>query len=200
MIAGVLLAAGESRRMGSQKLLLPLRGKPLVRWAGEALVEAGLDPLIVVLGAAAAGVRSVLQDLPCTFVENEAYGTGMASSVSAGVRCVPPGCRAVALALGDMPLVDSQTIRQVFDSFRKEGKGIALPTHGGRRGHPVIFALPKYRSELLALTGDAGGRSLLATHPEDVLEVPVENAGVLSDVDTPEAYERVRDAAPLQPH
>ena len=189
MTAGVLLAAGESRRMGRPKLLLPLRGRPLVRWTAEALVGAGLSPLVAVLGHRADEVREALAGLELETILNPAYADGQATSLRAAVEALPAACRTVAVALGDMPGVHAQTVRAVVAAFGAAGKGIARPVHAGRPGHPVVFDLTKYRAELLALTGDEGARSLLVRHAEDVLEVPVEDPGVLVDVDTPEAYE-----------
>jgi molybdenum cofactor cytidylyltransferase len=198
-IAGLLLAAGASRRMGRPKLLLPVGGKPMLRWAAEALVAAGLSPVVAVLGHEALAVGETLAGLPVLRLENRSYPEGQASSLRAGVGALPPTCRAAAVALGDMPGLRAAAVVKLVEAFRSGGKGIALPVYHGRRGHPVVFDLERYRTELLALSGDEGGRSLLARHTEDVLEVPVGDAGVLLDVDTPEAYERTRHAASLDP-
>jgi molybdenum cofactor cytidylyltransferase len=189
MIAGVLLAAGQSKRMGgASKLLLPLRGKPLVRWAGEALAGAGFDPLVAVLGRNAVQVREALEGLGFQFVENAKFAEGMATSIVAGILELPDGCRGAGLVLGDMPRVRSESIRGLARVFEDGRRGIVVPVYGGRRGHPVLFDLRKYREELLALGGDEGARSLLARHPEDVLEFPVEDAGVVMDIDSPDDY------------
>lgn len=191
MIAGLLLAAGQSRRMGGgSKLLLPIAGKTLVRRAAETLLAAELAPVLVVVGQDPEAVRRELAGLPLGFVENPRYADGMASSIVAGVSALGDAPRAVAIALGDMPRTSPDTVRALLRAFAASGKGIAVPVHGSRRGHPVVFDLREYRHALLALDGDAGARSVLATHSEDVLEVPVDDPGVLIDVDTPEDYER----------
>lgn len=192
MTAGVLLAAGASRRMGgASKLLLPFRGKALVRWAGEAVRAAGLRPLVAVLGRDARAVREALGGLGFSFVENARYEEGMATSIVEGIAALGAACERAALALGDMPLVSPESIRRTVAGLEESGKGIAVPVRAGRRGHPVAFDLRAYRAELLALSGDEGARSLLSRHPGDVLEVALDDPGILLDVDTAEEYEKL---------
>jgi len=91
------------------------------------------------------------------------------------------------LALGDQPLVDSQTINRLIEEFYNHDKGIAVPTYQGRRGHPIIFAI-KYKPELLELEGDIGGREIIKNHPDDILEVAVDSESVIADIDTRADY------------
>jgi molybdenum cofactor cytidylyltransferase len=163
----------------------------MVRWAAEALVGAGLDPVVAVLGLEAARVAGALEGLPFRLVDNPRYRSGQASSLGAGIEALPADCRAAAVALGDMPCVTPALVANLVSAYRSGGRGIVLPVYNGRRGHPVLFDLERYRAELLSLSGDEGGRSLLARHPEDVLEVVVDDPGAVLDVDTPDAYEKL---------
>ena len=184
--AGVLLAAGSSRRMGTEsKLLAKVGGKPVIRHGAETLLAAGIAPLVVVLGADHAGVREALSGLEVRFVYNSDHGRGMASSLVAGVGSLDPGVDTLVLALGDMPGVRPATVSMLLRAFRESRCNIAVPVYQGVRGHPVVFKLGAYRAELLRLRGDSGARSLLDAHAPDVLPVPVTDPGVRIDVDTP---------------
>ncbi len=190
MIAGILLAAGTSARMGgANKLLLPYRGEPLVCGPARALVDAGLHPVIVVVGHEAGAVARAVDHLPVRTVVNPDFREGMGASLRAGVEALPPDAVAVAVALGDLPGLSGEMVRAVVEAFRASSRGIAVPVFQGRRGHPVVFDLGRYRAALLGLRGDRGARAVVAAHPEDVLEVPVNDPGAVEDVDTPEAYE-----------
>jgi molybdenum cofactor cytidylyltransferase len=162
----------------------------MVCWAAEALVSSGLTEVWAVLGCEGSGVRRALGGLVTRFVDNPDYATGMASSIVAGVSVLRPEFTAVVIALADMPRISSQVVSALVQGFEGEEKGIVVPTYRTRRGHPVLFDLKRYRSRLLALSGDEGARSILAAHADDVLELPVNDAGVLADVDTPADYER----------
>jgi molybdenum cofactor cytidylyltransferase len=125
------------------------------------------------------------------FVYNPAYQSGMASSIHAGLTALAPDAGAVMISLADLPLVQSSELNLLISSFLStEEKTIAVPTFAGQRGNPVIFDL-RYRPEMLALHGDIGCKSILAHHPEAVLEVEMPTASVLEDVDTVEAYNRL---------
>ncbi len=195
-LAGLLLAAGASARMGGpNKLLLPVEGEPLVRRPARALLEAGLRPVVVVVGRDAEAVRQALEGLPVLFAENPDFSEGMAGSLRKGVEALGSDVEAVAIALGDLPDLRAPVVRRLVAAFHDAAQGIVVPVHEGRRGHPVLLDLRRYRGELLALAGDEGARSILRRHPEEVLEVAVEDPGVTADVDTPEEYERIRQGA-----
>ncbi|MDF1551996.1 MAG: nucleotidyltransferase family protein [Deferrisomatales bacterium] len=186
MTAGVLLAAGASRRMGTgSKLLALVGGAPVVRHGAENLLAAGLAPLVVVLGAAEEGVREALSGLEVRCVRNPDHGRGMASSIVAGVGSLGPEVDTLVLGLGDMPGVRPATVLHLLRAFRDSRCNIAVPVYHGVRGHPVVFGLGAHRAGLLRLRGDAGARSMLAAHAADVLSVPVTDPGVRIDVDTP---------------
>lgn len=191
--AGVLLAAGASRRMGGpNKLLLTVGGVPVVRRVALAMLEGGLGPVVVVLGAQGAAVRAALGELAVHFVENPRHGEGMGTSVAAGVAALGPDTGSAAVVVGDLPALRGREVRTVAEAFAASSRGIAVPVREGRRGHPVVFDLPRYRGCLMALRGDQGARALLAERPGDVLEVEVVDPGVLEDLDTPEEYRQIR--------
>ncbi len=189
MVSAIILAAGQSVRFGSAKLLQP--------WGKHTIIEQTVDnfraskagEVIVVLGSRADEVRKRLAGKRVKIVLNPDYPRGMSASVVAALPHVDAWAKAVMLALGDQPLVDSKIINALIDAFETVSKGIVIPVFKGRRGNPVIFDI-KYRSELLELTGDVGGREVVARHPADVLEVEVDSPAVLADIDTPADYER----------
>jgi molybdenum cofactor cytidylyltransferase len=193
-VAAVLLAAGASRRMGGPNKLLARigSGAPMVRVTAEALVEAGVQPMIVVTGRDAGAVEQALQGLDVRFVQNADYESGLASSLRAGVAAVPEDAAGVLVALGDMPLVGAKVVRRLAAGFNPaEGRLICVPVHQGRRGNPVLFSR-RFLQELMALTGDEGARSLLARHPEDVAEIEAGSTTIFADFDTPESLAALR--------
>jgi molybdenum cofactor cytidylyltransferase len=193
MIAAIVLAAGASTRMGRQKLLLPLAdGRPLVRASVEAVLRASLDDVVVVLGADAAAVRAALAGLAVRTVVNPEWARGQATSLRAGLGALHPGTEAAVLALGDQPLPDAGVIQRLVAAFRETRRPIVVPLYRDGRGHPVLFAAALF-GELAAVTGDRGGRDVIARDPTRVAAVPVD-APVPPDLDTPEDYLALRDA------
>jgi molybdenum cofactor cytidylyltransferase len=187
MLSAILLAAGESKRMGRLKQLMPLGESTIIERAIDNLSASAVDEVIVVVGHKAEEITGTISPKPVKIAFNPNYGEGMSTSIIAGLKLVDPRAEAVMLALGDQPLVDSQTINRLIDEFHKSDKGIALPTYKGRRGHPVILAT-SYQAELLELKGDIGAREIIKRHPKDVLEVAVDSQGVISDIDTEDDY------------
>jgi len=191
MIWAVVLAAGESRRMGTQKLLLPF-GDTTVAGAVVKAVEASrASRTLVVLGADREAVRSELEsEAPSKsfdFAVNPDYRLGMLTSIQAGIRALPPEAKAAVIVLGDQPFLASRVIDMIVEAYGKSAKGIVIPAFKGRRGHPVLIDL-KYRAEVLALDPCDGLRALMLAHPEDILEVEVDDPNILRDLDTPEDY------------
>ncbi len=184
--AGVLLAAGRGARMGGlQKGLLVWEGKALVRWAAEALLSAGLSPVVVVVGEGAEEpVRRELRGLAAAVVTNPRAAEGMGTSLAAGVAALGAQVGTVAVALADMPRLRGETVARLWRAFLGTERGIVVPRFRGQRGHPVLFDLGRYRGELLALGGDRGARELLRVRETDVLSVEVDDPGVILDVDT----------------
>jgi len=185
MIAGLLLASGASRRFGSNKLVAPLEGRPVVQWSAQALVSA-VDETWVVVPARSAEVRAALDELPLHWVENPVAHEGMASSIRAGIAALPAETEAVVITLGDQPLIDGGVIRRVVAQWRAASPRPAavVTCYADGRGHPTLFGSALF-SQLLALEGDRGARELLASLGEAVAEVDVPSVRP-ADVDTPE--------------
>jgi molybdenum cofactor cytidylyltransferase len=187
MISAILLAAGESNRMGQPKQLMPFDQSTIVERTIDNLLNSAVSETIVVLGYRDQDVRKTIADKPVKIAINPDYQQGMSASIIAGLKQVDKRAQAVLIALGDQPFVDSQTINTLVEAFIANNRGIIIPVYQGRRGNPVIFAI-KYKGELWNLKGDIGGREIINHHPDDVLEVAVNCEGVLLDIDTAENY------------
>lgn len=188
MIAAIILAAGLSRRMGRQKLLLDLNGKPVVRWTVEGVLPHVSD-CVVVTGADDAAIRGALSNLAVRFATNPRPEDGQGSSIAVGVAALAPRTSAALVVLGDQPLTPASVIPALLAAQRASGKSIAAPSYRGTRGTPVLFAAGVF-AELRALGGDAGARGVVAADPERVHIVDVD-ATMPDDVDTPEDFARL---------
>lgn len=182
-VAGILLAAGTSSRYGSaNKLLVTVDGTPVVRLAATTLLEADLDPVVVVTGYESPSVREALGDLPVSFVDNPEYDTGQASSVATGIGSLPDTVDASVIALGDMPFVDPATIDILVDAFAAGTASALAAGFQGARGNPVLFDRVHF-NELQTLTGDTGGRDILLDPSTNAAIVETGDPGVRRDVD-----------------
>ncbi|HEU4411569.1 MAG TPA: molybdopterin-binding/glycosyltransferase family 2 protein [Polyangiaceae bacterium] len=196
-VGAVVLAAGRSRRMGDNKLLAELGGRPLVAHAVEALERAGVSPLVVVTGHEAERVRAALAGRGAAFAHNPDYAEGMSTSLRAGLAALGDGVDGALVCLGDMPLVGPAHLRALVDAFEAEGAAsICVPAFERKRGNPVLWPA-RHFAEMMALEGDAGARSLLDKYAADVHHVAVADAGVNVDVDTPEALAALRSRGEL---
>jgi molybdenum cofactor cytidylyltransferase len=187
MISAILLAAGESNRIGQPKQLMPFGRSTILERTIDNLLNSAVSETIVVLGYRNEEIRQTISGKPVKIAINPDYQQGMSASIIAGLKQVDKRARAVLIALGDQPFVDSQTITSLVEAFIANKRGIIIPVYQGRRGNPVIFAV-RYKGELLNLKGDVGGREIIKRHPDDVLEVTVNCEGVLLDIDTAENY------------
>ncbi len=181
MIAGLLLAAGRSSRFGGDKLAADLDGRTVVRASLDAI--AALDEVIVVTHGTA--VLRALAGARVRFVDNPERDSGMATSISAGIRALDDAAEAVVIALGDQPFAPASVTAQLVDCFRAEGADIVVPSYVNGRGHPVLFARTCF-SKLRALSGDEGARQLIESGEFSVARVAIEGDAPL-DVDTPAA-------------
>ena len=182
-IAALVLAAGRSSRMGSNKLLEAVGGQPMIRHAVAAAVAVA-DPVIVVTGNEGAKVRAALADFTdVQFVENPYYSNGLSASLIYGINALPAESDGVLVLLGDMPGVDAALLGRLFAAFDPgAGRAIIVPVHDGQRGNPLLWGRQHFDA-LRGLTGDTGARALLETNPVFAVEASM---GALTDLDTPE--------------
>jgi len=194
--AGLVLAAGSSRRMGSPKQLLPIGGKPLLQRVVEQANQSQLDEVVVVLGAAADEIRAGVDLGRATVLVNPDHASGMASSLRAGVISLAPEVDRVVVILGDQPDIDSSRLNQLLELQETSGLPAAALSFSGLL-HPPVVLERKLWADLMGLEGDVGCRAVIRAKPELVAKLPV--AGDLKhpiDVDTPEDYERFKLLSP----
>ncbi len=189
-ISALLLAAGESKRMGRQKLLLPFGTSTIIEQTIDNLLNSRVDEIIVVVGYGAQELVTKIGRKPLKIAVNPHYQQGMSTSIIAGLNLIDNNAKAVMIALADQPGISSKIIDKLIEEFRQDNKGIAIPVYQGNRGHPVIFSI-KYKSALLKLTGDVGGRGIIEKYRDDILEIPVDSKDINIDVDALSDYERL---------
>jgi molybdenum cofactor cytidylyltransferase len=195
----LLLAAGGSSRMGRQKLLLPWGESTIVGRSLERALAACGEQIIVVTGCDADSVqeacRSTCAGRDVQFVFNPDWGSGMLSSIRAGLSALDPTLDGFFVALGDMPLIPVAVYQQVAAAFKKGPERYVMPTFDGERGHPVLFPIA-VAGMVDGPPADTGLRALLKRSPERVLEVPVTTPAVCQDLDTPEQYAEAAKGLP----
>jgi molybdenum cofactor cytidylyltransferase len=191
MVAALILAAGESRRMGSPKPLLPFGGSTFLGHLIEQFRASRADPVVVVLGHEAERIRCEVAMGDARSVINMEYREGMLSSIRAGLEALAgEGVEGVLVCPVDHPKVDSALIDRLIERFEETGRPVVLPVHKGRRGHPVLFARSVF-DELMAAPDLVGARQVVWDHADEVLEVETEQSGADVDVDTPEEYRKL---------
>ncbi len=185
-VAGLILAAGESRRMGTPKALLEYRGETFLdRLIG--LFAEICSPVIVVLGAEAEAVRAGARRAPAAvFVVHPNFREGQFSSLQCGLRAVPPGAEGVLVTLVDHPAVKRGTLARLLAGSAP----LRIPRHAGRRGHPLYLSASLI-PEFLALAPQASAREVLNHHQAELEYVDVDDRGVLEDIDEPRDYQRL---------
>jgi molybdenum cofactor cytidylyltransferase len=187
-VAGVVLAAGASERLGRPKQLLVWRGEPLIRHVVKAAAEAGLRPLKIVTGAYTDEIEAALQGLSGQVVHNAGWETGQASSVIAGVDSLPPTCGAAVFLLADQPQVPATMLRSLVARHAQTLASLVAPMVDGRRANPVLFDRRTFE-DLRKLEGDTGGRPLFARYQAEWL--PWHDPSVMLDVDTEQDYQHL---------
>lgn len=189
-VAGVLLAAGTSSRMGSNKLLFELGGESVLRGAARRALAAGVSPLLVVLGHEAERAEQELAGLPCQVVINPAYEQGINSSLKTGVSAVPAEAQAAVVMLADMPFVTPEMLAGLIARFRSSEAPLVISDYEGVNAPPMLYDRSLF-GELLAMTGEGCGRQVVKQHrgEAEVLSWPV---SALTDLDVPDDYTRVK--------
>ena len=189
MISAILLGAGESKRMGMDKLSLPWGRSTVFEHCFETLLRSRVQEVVVVFNLRKKGIKNLFLRPRVKIVMNPHSEKGMSISIRRGLQMIHPNCQGILIALGDQPYLKTRTINALIRAFGQRKEGIIFPSFRGRMGHPVIFH-HKYKKELLSLKGDVGGRSLIERHSEDVRRVPVKSAGVVKDIDTWQDYKK----------
>jgi molybdenum cofactor cytidylyltransferase len=193
-IAAIVLAAGRATRMGEQKLLLPLAGRPLVRWAVDAALGSLAVETVVVVGHEAGRLAEVLEGLPVKVVVNSHHEEGMSTSVKAGLGAIGADRDAAIFVLGDQPFVTSALLDRLIERFAETRKAVVRPLVGDLPANPVLMGSELF-SEMLEERGDVGGRTVVARHPDKVCLVTVDDPRVGIDIDSAEDYEAARESA-----
>jgi molybdenum cofactor cytidylyltransferase len=188
-VAGVVLAAGDSKRLGEPKQLIQWRGRSLVAHAVHAALEGDLTPIIVVLGADRDQVRQDLSQTPVAFVENPHWADGLSTSVVVGVDAANEGSEAIILLLADTPFVNAELVRALVNEYRHTLSPLVAPRAKGRRANPVLFDRVTFPA-LKEVTGNEGGRSLFKMFAKRLIEW---DEKILIDVDTAEDLHRLRE-------
>jgi CTP:molybdopterin cytidylyltransferase MocA len=183
-VAGILLAAGQGSRLGQPKALVRLGGKTLAERGVALLRDGGAAPVVVVTGAAAVTLPGVIT------VANPDWRAGMGSSLAAGLRSTPDGCRAAVVALADQPLVGAEAVRRLIAAYRS-GASVAVAAYDGAPRNPVLLARRHWAAAIDAARGDVGARAFLRARPDLVTLVECGDTGRPDDVDTPDDLDRI---------
>ncbi|HSI39821.1 MAG TPA: nucleotidyltransferase family protein [Xanthobacteraceae bacterium] len=189
----LILAAGHGTRLPqANKLTADLCGEPVVRRVARAALASQLRPVLVVTGFAAEEVQGALAGLDVGFIHNPDHAAGLSTSLRAGLAALPGAAEAVAVLLGDMPLVEAALIDQLAQAaLSVPGGAIAAPMRAGQRGNPLVWPR-RFFAALESLSGDAGARSVADSHAGEIVAVPVEDEAAFTDIDTPDGLELVR--------
>jgi molybdenum cofactor cytidylyltransferase len=193
-VAGILLAAGTSSRMGCNKLLFELHGESVLRGAARRALAGGLSPLLVVLGHQAEQARQQLDGLACRAVINTEYDQGITASLKAGVSALPSEAAAAMVMLADMPMVSAEMIAEMVARYRATRAPLVISDYEGVNAPPMLYDRCLF-AELLAMTGGGCGREVVKRHRAEA-EVLAWPAAALVDLDLPEDYKRMRDTGP----
>ena len=195
-VSAILLAAGSGSRFGGGKLLAPYGERPLIEASLANLAAAPVDETVVVVGDAAGRLRPVCEPYGVRIVENPDWERGQSTSVRAGLLALGPEVRAAVVSLADQPLVGPGAVERLVSAF-EGGAEVAVATYGGRRRNPVLLSRAVWALLEARLAGDEGARAVLRRHPDLVTEIPCDDVGDPTDVDTAEdlrKLERMREA------
>jgi molybdenum cofactor cytidylyltransferase len=194
MIVAVVLAAGESSRMGRPKALLPIGGKSFIEAIVMALRQTRIAKILIVLGHHAEDLKPQIEGLPVTILINSEYRLGQLSSLQVAVRHLMglpdfTGVDGILVHLVDHPYLNPALVNRMIEGFYNSGKLIVLPRYGSHHGHPVIFSARLF-GELLQAPLEQGAKAVVNAHRDDTLELETDDAGIAIDIDTPDEYRR----------
>ena len=197
MISAVILAAGESRRIGKQnKLLLPVGGEAMLVKLATSVCASDVGQVLVVIGHEAEKIRRELNEFPLNFVYNPNFSEGMTTSIKYGVKVVSHECDGLLICLGDMPFINTSEINKLIHAYVKnriKGKGlIVVPVFKRQRGNPVLFSI-EFRNDILEHKKQSGCKEVIMKNSDSVMEIEMDNEKMLLDVDTMEDYQSVSD-------
>ncbi|MCF8467963.1 MAG: molybdopterin-binding/glycosyltransferase family 2 protein [Sneathiella sp.] len=192
-VAILMLAAGQSRRMGSQnKLLAEINGKPMLRHTAEQALKSKAAGVFAVTGHEKEKILPLLEEMGIPAFDNPDYAEGLSSSLKTGFRALAGKFDGILICLGDMPLVTAALFNALIEAFdREEGRAIVVPTCQGKRGNPVLIA-SSFEADILAITGDIGAKSLIADNELVVFNVEVGDNSIFADIDTPDALSNLQ--------
>lgn len=192
MISAIILAAGQSKRMGQPKLLLPWGKLTVIEQVITTFLQAGIENIFVVIGGAGEQVMEVIESYPVQKIYNNDYAIGeMLSSLQLGLRALPERVQATLVGLGDQPQVQEATVRLVCEAYRDSKPQLVVPSFQMRRGHPWLVGRPLW-DELLALQAPESSREFLNRHAKEIHYVESGTPSILADLDTPEDYQQAR--------
>ena len=193
-IHAVILAGGQSKRMGTKnKLLVPINGKPMIALTAETIIASKASSVAAVTGFEHQKIQGAIKNSNIEFIHNKNFQNGISSSVVTAIKSAPEDCSAILIGLGDMPKITVSHINKLIDAYNPlEGRAICVPTWKGKRGNPVLWAR-RFFPEMLQLKGDFGAKELMGKYAELVVEVEMNDNGIVIDIDTPEALEAFRN-------
>ena len=189
-VAGILMAAGASTRLGQAKQLLEWKGRPLIAHGARTALDAGLDPVVVVIGHRADEMRAALRSMTVTLVENPRWPEGMSTSMQAGLSALPDDIDAAMFLLVDQPRIEARHLKAMIAVHRASSKHIVVSAFRGGRASPTLFDRALF-DQLLRITGDVGGRSIIDAYPGMVEPVEADDELALLDIDTIEDWQRI---------
>ncbi|MBN2410652.1 nucleotidyltransferase family protein [candidate division KSB1 bacterium] len=190
MIAGIILAAGESRRMGKLKPVLKIGGKTFLQYIEAQLTAAGIHPIVVVLGYKPDLIRHQ-SGIKAKFVINDHYQHGQFSSLQTGVKALPSSCRAVIVCLGDQPHIRAEWIKELTTAFTNTNSDIIIPQYGGQSGHPVLYS-SRVLEKILQMKPTQTARDLRDIFTDSTLRINLASEGILFDADTPRDLHKIQ--------
>ena len=192
MIAAIVLAAGESTRMGRPKMVLPWGETTVIGRVVQVLSQGGVDEVVVVTGGAREQVERALQGFSVRCVFNPRYiQDEMLLSLRTGLSALPRECQAAMLALGDQPQIEAHVVQSLLEKYRQSGAPLVIPSYKMRRGHPWILAHGLWEA-VYTLSPGATMREIIENHAEQIAYLEVDSPSILRDLDTPEDYRRQR--------